>query len=79
MFVVVEACIDARLSKLEAQVPSCQNSSIELPASIPASSPLNDIHLIRNVCLPVGRGLLTIPLTKEQSNFHRSGVTNPPC
>ncbi|MBM4348489.1 MAG: hypothetical protein FJ106_01155 [Deltaproteobacteria bacterium] len=50
-FVVDEARIDTRLSKLEARVHSYRNSSIGLPASIPASSPLNDFSLIRNACL----------------------------
>ncbi len=41
-FVVVEACIEARKLKLGARIYFRRNTSIELPASIPASSPLND-------------------------------------
>ena len=40
---------------------SCRNSSIELPASIPASSPI-DVN--RNACLPVGRGFVTVTITE---------------
>ncbi len=49
-FVVVEARIEARSSKLEARIHFCRKTSIELPASIRASSPLNDNLFYPNQC-----------------------------
>jgi hypothetical protein len=64
-FIVVEARIEARVSKLETRV-----SHIKLRDSIRASSPLN-------VQLTHETGFVTVAVTQNLADFHGLRVTHP--